>query len=80
MNSTRKSPGVVARAGKKEARMPSSYPAGPVRVKRLADAAMTCGICSYYREGRRKFCAFLGESVSPSDACRVDPAAREAMP
>ena len=76
----RKSPSVAAKAGKKEARTASSYSAGPAFVKRLTDTTMVCGICSYYSEGRRKFCAFLGETVSPSDVCRVDPAVWGVMP
>jgi len=34
---------------------------------------LTCGLCYYYTERRRKFCAFLGETVRAEDDCRVHP-------
>ena len=77
----RKNPYAGTQGQKDETQTEFSYPVGPAFVKRLADTTMACGICFYYREGRRKFCAFLGESVRPSDACRVHPAIiAEAMP
>ena len=68
-----KSPSVAARAGKREARISSFYPSAPVSVKRVADTEMTCGLCHYYREGRRKFCGFTGETCRPESECHVDP-------
>ena len=73
----RKSPSVAARAGKERTRATPFYPAAPAAVK---PTTLVCGICHYFTDGRRKFCSFLGESVRPADACRVEPAVWEAMP
>ena len=67
-------------AGKNETRTALQYLVKPVTVKRLADTEMVCGLCHYYREGRRKFCAFLGETVRAGGACKVDPQIQAVMP
>jgi len=68
-----KSPSVEARAGKKETQMPSFSHAGHASVKYTDPGVLRCGVCSLFKEGRRKFCAFIGETSSANGACRVDP-------
>ena len=60
-----------AEAGKKDGQTAFFYPAVPIFVKQNSHI-LTCGQCSLFKEGRRKFCAFLGDRVRASDACKVD--------
>ena len=52
--------------------VPPQYPTAPYAVKH-SSSILLCGQCSLFQEGRRKFCAFLGESVRAGDSCILDP-------
>ena len=76
MSRQRKTPAGGPRQRKCETSVSPSYPARQGAVK-FFGSVLICGQCALFREGCRKFCSFLGETVRATTECIVDPLSPE---